>query len=117
MYLHEHSRSVDKTRLFIETCTSMAPTPANLRRVAEATAVVRAAVDSGDTFALRRLLHRADVRRAGAADVLAAAGEAVIEEMGAISRVNLHDLVRCIAQIERDVMAEFDRASNSVRAA
>ncbi len=116
MYLAEHRHPVDKTRLFVQTCTSMAPTPDNLHRVREATALVRTAVDSGNVVPLRRLLNRADVRRAGAADVLAAAGEALIDEMGALPRYGLHDLVRRIAQIERDAFAEIDRA-RPVRAA
>jgi hypothetical protein len=113
----DHSGAVDKTRLWVQTCTSMAPTPDNLRRVREATAFVRTAVSSGDVIPLRRMLSRADVRRAGAADVLAAAGEAVIDEMGELPRVGLHDLVRRIAQIERDVFAAIDRTTKPVRAA
>ena len=95
----------------------MAPTAENLRRVREATAFVRTAVDSGDVSPLRRLLSRADVRRAGAADVMAAAGEAFIDEMGALPRTGLHDLVRRIAEIERDVFAVLDRTTKPVRAA
>ena len=117
MYLAAPNHSVDRTRLFVETCMSMDPSSANLRRVAEATAVVRTALDTGNIVPLRRLMRRADVRRAGAADVLAAAGEAVIDEMGALPRRNLHELVRSIAQMERDVLAELDSSSKSVRAA
>ncbi len=37
--------------------------------------------------------------------MLAAAGQTVIDEMDDLSRAGLHDVVRRVAQIERDVFA------------
>ena len=37
--------------------------------------------------------------------MLAAAGQTVVDEMSELSRINLHDVIRRVAQIERDVLA------------
>jgi hypothetical protein len=42
-------------------------------------------------------------------DVLAAAGQTVVDEMEDLSRIGLHDVVRRVAQIERDAFAGLRR--------
>ena len=105
MYQLVEAPAVDNVSLFLQTCTSMPATPENVRCVRAASAVVRSAVETGNLAPLRRLLRQTDVRRAGAADVLAAAGDALIDEIGPSSRLALHDLVRRIADVERAVTA------------
>jgi hypothetical protein len=41
--------------------------------------------------------------------VLAAAGQTVVDEMEDLSRIGLHDVVRRVAQIERDAFAGLRR--------
>ncbi len=103
--LASDSFSVDKTRLFVQTCTSMMPTPENMHLVRSATALVRSVLDGADLKPLRDFVHRTGQWCSDVDDVLAAAGQAVIDEMEDLSRVNLHDVVRRVAQIERDALA------------
>jgi hypothetical protein len=103
--LASESAYVDKTRLFVNSCTSMAPTPENMSLVRSATSLVRSVLDGADIKPLRDLLTRAEEWCADVDDVLAAAGQAVIDEMHDLSRVSLHDTVRRIAQIERDALS------------
>ncbi len=117
MYQLVEAPAVDNVSLFLQTCTSMPATPENVRCVRNAAAVVRSAVESGDVAPLRRLLRQSSVRRAGAADVLAAAGDALIDEIGPSSRYALHDLVRRIADVERAAIAPSRSASPRMRAA
>jgi hypothetical protein len=102
-------RAVDKTHLFIQSCTSMVPTPENLRLVRSAASLVRGALDGSDIKPLRDFVRRAEEFCSDVDDVLAAAGQAVIDEMEHLSRVNLHDVIRRVAQIERDVLAPSAR--------
>jgi hypothetical protein len=98
-------RPVDKTRLFIETCTSMAPSVENLRLVRSASSLVRSVLNGADITALREFVHFAEQKISDVDDVLAAAGQTVIDELESVSRINLHDVVRRVAQIERDALA------------
>lgn len=100
---------VDKTRLFIQTCTSMMPTPENMRLVRSATSLVRSVLDGADIKPLREFVHRTEAVCPDVDDVLAAAGQAVIDEMDALPRAGLHDVVRRVAQIERDAFAGLRR--------
>ena len=100
---------VDKTQLFIQTCTSMIPTPENMRLVRSATTLVRSVLEGADIKPLREFIHRAEAVSADVDDVLAAAGQAVIDEMDELPRAGLHDVVRRIAQIERDAFAGLRR--------
>ncbi len=102
-------RAVDKTRLFIQTCTSMAPTTDNMRLVRSATSLVRNVLGGADIAPLREFLRRAEQKCSDVDDVLAAAGQTVIDELEAVSRINLHDVVRRVAQIERDALASVGR--------
>jgi len=102
-------RSNDKTRLFMQTCTSMMPTAENMRLVRSATSLVRSVLDGADIAALREFVRRAEQLCGDVDDVLAAAGEAVIDELGHLSRISLHDAVRRVAQIERDALASGAR--------
>jgi hypothetical protein len=99
------SRAIDKTRLFIQTCTSMTPTTENMRLVRCATALVRSVLGGADIAPLREFLRRAEQKCSDVDDVLAAAAQTVIDEFEAVSRISLHDVVRRVAQIERDAVA------------
>jgi len=97
--------SVDKTRLFIETCTAMIPTAENMRLVRSAISLVRDALNGDTTKPLRDFVRRTGQRCTDVDDIIAAAGQAVVDEMESLSRVNLHDVIRRVAQIERDALA------------
>jgi hypothetical protein len=103
--LAEDPRPLDKTRLFIESCTSMLPTAENMHLVRSATSLVRSVLNGADIKPLRELIRCAGEWCGEIDDVIAAAGQAVIDEMSELSRLNLHDVVRRVAQIERDVLA------------
>ena len=102
-------RPVDKTRLFIETCTSMVPTADNLRLVRSATSLVRSALDGADLKPLREFVHKIGQWCGDVDDIVAAAGQAVVDELEDAPRVRLHDVVRRVAQIEREVFAGLRR--------
>jgi hypothetical protein len=109
---------VDRTRLFIQSCTSMLPTAENMHLVRSATKLVRSVLDGADIKPLRDLIVRAEAWCSDVDDVLAAAGQAVLDEMDDVSRTSLHDAVRRVAQIERDVFAGVRRdMEGSVRPA
>ena len=101
-------RPVTKTELFIRTCTSMTPSADTMCLVDSAVSLVRSALQ-GDIKPLREFVHRVGEWCSDIEDVLAAAGQTVIDEMEDLSRVSLHDLVRRVAQIERDVFAGLNR--------
>ena len=106
MYQLAHdSHPIDSTRLFVETCTSMTPTYDNLNLVDTVAKLIRAAIDGADLKPLRDVLARIQEWSSDVDDVLAAAGQAVIDELGEVSHVILHDVVRKVAQIERDVLS------------
>ena len=102
-------RPVDKTRLFIRSCTSMTPTTENMRLVRSATALVRSVLGGADIAGLRDFLRLALQKCDDVDDVLAAAGQTVIDELETVSRISLHDVVRRVAQIERDALASVGR--------
>jgi hypothetical protein len=83
----------------------MSMTPDNMNLVRSATSLVRSVLDGADIKPLRDLLARAEEWCADVDDVLATAGQTVIDEMTDLSRVSLHDVVRRVAQIERDVLS------------
>src|SRR6202161_2168464 len=101
-------RPVDKTDLFIRTCTSMTPSADTMCLVDSAVSLVRSALQ-GDIKPLREFVHRVGEWCSDIDDILAAAGQTVIDEMEDLSRVRLHDVVRRIAQIERDAFAGLRR--------
>jgi len=105
MYQLVSDSHVDRTRLFVQSCTSMMPTTENMNLIRSATSLVRSVLDGGDIKPLRDFLYRAEEWCADVDDVLAAAGQTVIDEMNDLSRVSLHDVVRRVAQIERDAFA------------
>jgi hypothetical protein len=107
--LASDARCADRTQLFMRTCTSLMPTVENLRLVRSATDLVRCALRDGDVQPLRDLLSRAEEWCADVDDVLAAAGQSVIDEMDGLPRAGLHDVVRRVAQIERDALAARTR--------
>ncbi|HYW53825.1 MAG TPA: hypothetical protein VE826_07645 [Dongiaceae bacterium] len=103
------SPPVDKTRLFIQTCTSLSPTTENMRLVRFASSLVRSVLGGADIAPLREFLRVTEQKCDDVDDVLAAAGQTVIDEMHGVSRAGLHDVVRRVAQIERDALASFAR--------
>ena len=64
-----------------------------------------AALHGADVAQLRDFVRRTGQRCADVEDVLAAAGQAVVDEMENAPRANLHDVIRRVAQIERDALA------------
>jgi hypothetical protein len=98
-------RKPDKTELFIATCTSMAPTPENVHLVRSAATLMRGTLHGADIKPLRDFVRRIAGWCSDADDVLAAAGQAVLDELDHLSRAGLHDAVRRVAQIERDALA------------
>lgn len=103
--LDTESYRVDKTRLFIKTCTSMRPTAQNMRLVNSAASLVRSALGGADAKPLRDFVRRTAQWCGDVEDVLAAAAQAVVDEMEGLSRPSLHDVIRRVAQIERDALA------------
>jgi hypothetical protein len=103
------SGTVTKTELFIKTCTSLTPSADTMCLVDSATGLVRSALAGADLKPLREFVHRVGAWCNDIDDVLAAAGQTVIDEMEDVSRVRLHDVVRRVAQIERDVFAGLQR--------
>jgi hypothetical protein len=87
----------------------MIPTSDNLRLVRSATSLVRNVLEGADIAPLRDFIHRAQQSCGNVHDVLAAAGQAVVDEMEQLSRIDLHDVIRRVAQIERDALAFGDR--------
>lgn len=83
----------------------MSPTAENMKLVRSAASLVRSVLDGADIKPLRDLLARAEDWCCDVDDVLAAAAQAVIDEAHGLSRTGLHDIVRRVAQIERDVFA------------
>ena len=110
--------TVTKTELFIKTCTSLTPSADTMCLVDSAVSLVRSALQ-GDIKPLREFVHRVGEWCSDIEDVLAAAGQTVIDEMEDLSRVRLHDVVRRIAQIERDAFAglRYDFTEAAVRPA
>ena len=96
----------------------MLPNAENMHLVRSATKLVRSVLEGADIKPLRDLILRAEAWCNDVDDVLAAAGQAVIDEMHDVSRPTLHDAVRRVAQIERDVFAGIRRdMEGSVRTA
>ncbi|HYW55035.1 MAG TPA: hypothetical protein VE826_13770, partial [Dongiaceae bacterium] len=62
-------------------------------------------LNGGDIEPLRDLLAGAEEWCGDVDDVLAVAGQSVVDEMDDLPRAGLHDVVRRVAQIERDVFA------------
>ncbi len=102
-------RPLDKTRLFIQTCTSMTATPDNMCLVRSATSLMRKVLHGADIASLRDFVQRTEGDCSTIDDVLAAAGQTVIDEMGTFARADLHDAIRRVAQIERDALASGAR--------
>jgi hypothetical protein len=87
----------------------MLPTTENMRLVRSATTLVRSVLDGADMTPLREFVHRAQQWCGDVDDILATAGQKVIDETDHLSRVDLHDIVRRVAQIERDALASGAR--------
>ena len=83
----------------------MPTTAANLGLVQSAMNLVRAALETSDMKPLRDFVARAQEWSADVDDVFAAAGQAVVDGFGDVPRAQLHDVIRRVAAIERDVLA------------
>lgn len=95
---------IDRTRVFIDTCTSMVPSSDTMKLVRSATSLMRAAFRSTDLTPLRDFVARVEKGCDDLDDVFAAAGQAVIDELDDVAPHMLHDAIRRVAQIERDVL-------------
>jgi hypothetical protein len=87
----------------------MMPTVENIRLVRCATSLVRSVLDGADIAPLREFVQHTAHKSYDIDDVLAAAGQTVIDELGNVSRIGLHDVARRVAQIERDALASGAR--------
>jgi hypothetical protein len=87
----------------------MTPTAENMHLVRSASSLVRSVLEGADITPLREFVRRAEQWCSDVDDVLAAAGQSVLDELGNVSRVSLHDAVRRVAQIERDALASGSR--------
>jgi hypothetical protein len=99
------SRSIDKTQLFVETCTSMVPNSDNVNLVRSATKMMRTALNSADLRPLRDFAAKISEWCDDVDDVFAAAGQSVVDEFDDLPHGKLHDVIRRVAQMERDVLA------------
>lgn len=104
MYQLANNRSIDRTQLFIETCTSLAPSSDNMHLVRSATKLMRAALKSADIKPLRDFAAKISEWCDDVDDVFAAAGQTVLDELDDLPHGKLHDVIRRVAQIERDVL-------------
>jgi hypothetical protein len=96
---------LDKTRLFVETCTSMAPTSDNMNLVRSAAKLMRSALNGADLKPLRDFVSNVRELCEDIDDVFAAAGQTVVDELDDVPHATLHDVIRRVAQIERDVLS------------
>jgi len=88
----------------------MAPTPDNVHLVHSAVTLMRGTLLEGaDVKPLRDFVRRIARWSSDAHDVLAAAGQALLDEMDDLPRAGLHDAIRRVAQIERDALASGAR--------
>ena len=118
MYQLKSDASVDRTRLFVETCTSLAPSAENLSLVRSASTLVRRVLDGADIAPLREFLRVAQQTCPDVDDVLAAAGQSVVDQMEQSPRAALYDTIHRVAQIERDAFAGLRRSmEGSIRVA
>lgn len=95
---------IDRTRLFIESCTSIMPTGDTMNLVRSAAQLMRVALRSSDLKPLRDFVARTSDRCDDIDDVVAAAGQAVVDELDDVPHTMLHDVIRRVAQIERDIL-------------
>jgi len=105
------TRPVDKTRLFVETCTSMVPSSDNMNIVRSLTKLMRTALNSADLKPLCDFAAKISEWCDDVDDVFAAAGQTVLDELDDLPHGKFHDVIRRVAQIERDVMASMRRDS------
>lgn len=109
MYQLKSDGYVDKTRLFIESSTAMPASPENLSLVRSATTLVRRVLNGADIAPLRQFVRDAGSSCADISDVIAAAGQTVVDEMEHLPRTNFYDVIRRVAQIERDAFIGLRR--------
>jgi hypothetical protein len=104
MYQLAPERRVDRTSLFIETCTSMQGSADNLNMIRSTAKLMRVAVATADLEPLKEFMARAEEWCVDIDDVLAAAGQVVVDEYDHLPHQQLHDVIRRVADIERTVL-------------
>ncbi|HEX3469420.1 MAG TPA: hypothetical protein VHT05_15165 [Candidatus Elarobacter sp.] len=87
----------------------MTPSADTMCLVDSAISLVRSVLDGADITPLRDFVRKVGAWCSDIEDVLATAGQTVIDEMEDLSRVRLHDVIRRVAQIERDAFAGLRR--------
>jgi hypothetical protein len=104
MYQRAESLERDSVALFVESCTSMAPTTETVSLIKSTASLMRVALEANDMNPLRDLIAKAKEWCQDISDVLAAAGHYLIESLGDLPIVHLHTVIERVAEIERAVL-------------
>lgn len=108
MYQRAEWHERDSVVLFVESCTSMAPTKENLSLIRSTASCMRTALEANDINPLRELIAKAKEWCDDLSDVLAAAGHYLIETLGDLPVSALHRAVERVAEIERTVLCSLE---------
>ena len=88
----------------------MSPTAENMRLVRSATSLVRSVLGGADIAPLREFRRAAQSNGAATSTTcLRRPGKRSSTRLQDVSRISLHDVVRRVAQIERDALASVAR--------
>jgi len=106
-------------QLFVETCTAMTPSPENVGLVRSAASLFHDVLNGRDIGPLRAFVRRVDTTRTDTdvEDVIAAAGQSVIDETQPSAMSDLRGLVHRVAEIERAALAAVTRPLGCMRPA
>jgi hypothetical protein len=104
MYQLAESPNGDSVVLFVESCTSMAPTTENLTLIKSTASLMRVALERDDINPLRDLIAKANEWCHDISDVLAAASHYLVETLGQLPIASLHSIIERVAEIERAVL-------------
>ncbi len=107
------SRRSDSAAVFLESCSATAATEANVSLVHAAASYMRLALESDDLGPLNAFVGSSLGLGHALADVLAAAGQLVIDSLGDIPLSLLEKWMRRIANLQRDVFPLDDFGSSS----
>jgi hypothetical protein len=108
MYQRAEWHARDSVVLFVESCTSMAPTKENLSLIKSTASCMRTALEANDIKPLRELIAKAKEWCGDLSDVLAAASHYLIETLGDLPVPALHRAVERVAEIERAVLSGLE---------
>jgi hypothetical protein len=106
MYQRAETLKRDSVVLFVESCTSMAPTSENVSLITSTASLMRVALERNDITPLRDLVAKAKEWCENISDVLAAAGQYLIETLGELPLGSLHHVIERVAEIERAVLPD-----------